>query len=337
MNPPSRAAAQPPSEGERFQRIFGSAFPQTILVTGATGFIGHHLVPVLLNDGHNVIILTRRPQQAASMYEGRARCIASMDELPKSFHLDAIINLAGARILGQRWTARRKKELLRSRIGLTQRLVAWIANAEHKPSLLMSASAIGYYGIQRIGDATILDETVPAQPIFMSDLCREWEAAASEATKYGVRVECMRFGLVLGKQGALPMMMIPILLGLGGSLGTGQQWLSWIHVDDVLGGMAHVWKEAAARLKEPGNAQTCFGVTNFTAPECVSQKTFSQTAARIWNRPAFFPTPAWPVRLALGEQADLLLEGQRIFPGRLSKEGFAFRYPDLASALQSLK
>lgn len=311
---------------------------QTVLVTGATGFIGQHLVRALLKDGHNVVVLTRQPKQAAWMYDGKVLCIESMGDLPPSFHIDVVINLAGARILGPRWTEQRKTVLCRSRIGLTQSVVDWIAHAAHKPSLFLSASAIGYYGIQKIGDQTILDETAAPQPIFMSDLCQEWETAAKAATKYGVQVECMRFGLVLGMQGALPMMLLPILLGLGGKLASGQQWLSWIHVEDVLRGIAHIWKQASTRAESNAlDSRSAAGVTNFTAPECITQKTFSETAARIWGRPCFFPTPGWPMRLALGEQADLLLEGQRVFPRRLQQEGFVFRYPDLAQALQSLR
>jgi len=305
---------------------------RTVLVTGATGFIGQQLVRALQQDGHAVIALTRQATQAAARFEGKVRCIESMDALPDTEAVDVVINLAGARILGPRWSEARKLLLRRSRIGLTRGVVDWIARARNKPFLLLSASAIGYYGIQRIGDATPLDESAPPRPMFMSDLCREWEASAMAAAQHGVQVECMRFGLVLGRQGALPMMLLPIRLGLGGSLGSGRQWLSWIHVDDVVGAIAHRWRQAAA-----GDSKGGSGATNFTAPECVSQLAFSQVAARILHRPCVIPTPAWPVRLALGEQADLLLEGQRVAPARLEREGFVFRYPGLAQALQSLK
>jgi uncharacterized protein (TIGR01777 family) len=306
---------------------------RSVLVTGATGFVGRNLVAALLADGQEVIALTRQPQTAAQTFEGKVRCIASMDELDAAARVDVVVNLAGARILGPRWTEARKEALRRSRIALTRRVVDWIARAEHKPFLFLSASAIGYYGIQRIGDATPLDENAPPQPMFMSDLCREWEEAAGAAARYGVQVECMRFGLVLGKGGALPMMLLPIRLGLGGRLGNGRQWLSWIHVDDVVRGMAHRWQQAV----KAGAPAAERGATNFTAPECVSQAAFSRTAARIWHRPAILPTPGWPMRLALGEQADLLLEGQRVVPARLEREGFVFRYPGLEQALRSLK
>jgi uncharacterized protein (TIGR01777 family) len=303
---------------------------RTVLVTGATGFVGQHLVRALLRDGHAVIALSRNPDEAARLFDGQVRCVGSMDSLTPADRIDVVVNLAGARILGPRWSEARKAALRRSRIGLTRQLVDWIARAGHKPFLLLNASAIGYYGIQRIGDESVLDESSPPQPVFMSDLCREWEAAAGEAAQYGVRVECMRFGLILGVGGALPAMLLPILLGFGGRLGSGRQWLSWIHVDDVVRGMAHRWRQA---LDQPAPG---IGVSNFTAPGCVTQAEFSRAAARIWRRPCFMPTPGWPMRLALGEQADLLLEGQRVAPRRLQSEGFVFRYPGIAQALASL-
>lgn len=304
-----------------------------VLVTGATGFIGQTLVQALLQDGHRVIALTRDTERANRLFGGEVRCIAAMDALPVDEQVDVIVNLAGSRILGQRWTAQRRAVLRASRIGLTGGVVDWIARARHRPRLLLSASAIGYYGIQAPGIDAQLTEAAPPQPMFMSDLCREWEEAAAAATQYGVQVECMRFGLVLGQQGALPMMLLPIRLGLGGRLGSGRQWLSWIHVDDVISGIAHRWRHAMNESSTGASA----GASNFTAPEQVTQAAFSQTAARIWRRPCFVPTPGWPLRLALGEQSDLLLEGQRVTPARLQREGFVFRYPDLAGALRSLR
>lgn len=305
---------------------------RSVLVTGATGFVGQHLVRALLQDGHTVFALSRQPEAAGRLFDGRVACVGSMDALPPEARIDVVVNLAGARILGPRWSAARKEALRRSRIGLTRQVVDWIGRADHKPFLLLNASAIGYYGIQRIGDEAELDESSPPQPVFMSDLCREWEEAAGRAAQYGVQVECMRLGLVVGVGGAVPMMLLPILLGLGGRLGSGRQWLSWIHVDDVVGGMAHRWRQALAEPR-PGTV----GASNFTAPECVTQLGFSEAAARTWRRPSFMPTPGWPLRLVLGEQSDLLLEGQRVAPRRLQREGFAFRYPGIAQALASLK
>ena len=306
---------------------------RTVLVTGATGFIGSMLVQALLADGHQVIVLTRDVDKATRLFDARVRPIGAMAALAVDEQVDIVINLAGSRILGQRWTAGRRQALRASRVKLTGGVVDWIARARHKPLLLLSASAIGYYGIQPQGDSAQLDETAPPQPIFMSDLCREWEEAAGAAAQYGVQVECMRFGLVLGRQGALPMMLLPIRLGLGGRLGSGRQWLSWIHVDDLIAGIAHRWLHALGQASTAASK----GASNFTAPEQVTQAAFSQIAARVWHRPCFMPTPGWPMRLALGEQADLLLEGQRVAPARLQREGFVFRYPDLDGALRSLR
>lgn len=297
------------------------------LITGATGFIGQRLVSALLRDGQQVTVLTRQPQQAPQLFDGPVECIASMDQLPPSRRIDVIINLAGARILGWRWTAARKAALRKSRVALTQKLVTWIAAAEHKPTLMLSGSAIGYYGVQLRGDDTVLTESAAPQPIFMSDLCREWEQAAQGATAHGVQVACMRFGLVLGRQGALPMLLLPIKLGLGGPLAGGTQWLSWIHVDDVIGAMAHLCQL---------DADADGGAYNFTAPQSLTQAQFSRVAASVLRRPYGLPTPGWPMRLALGEQADLLLEGQRVGPQRLLANGYVFRYPELEAALRSV-
>jgi hypothetical protein len=303
---------------------FGAA-KRSYLITGATGFIGQKLVRALLRDGQRVTVLTRQARQAAWQFDGQVDCISSMDQLPLSRRVDVVINLAGARVLGWRWTAARRAALRKSRVELTSKLVAWIARAEHKPALMLSASAIGYYGNQARGDASVLTESSAPQPIFMSDLCREWEEAALDAGKHGVQVALMRIGVVLGLQGALPMMLMPVKLGLGGPLAGGAQWQSWIHVDDVIGGMAHLCRSGGA------------GVYNFTAPGSLIQADFSRVAATVLGRPYGFPTPGWPMRLALGKQADLLLEGSRVAPVKLLASGFSFAHPTLEGALRSFK
>ena len=311
---------------------FGDA-EMNVLVTGGTGFIGQLLIRSLLADGKSVTLLTRSPKSAAWQFDGKVCCISSMSELPATRTFDIIINLAGARILAWRWTAARKTFLRKSRIDLTQTVIDWIAVAQHKPKLFISTSAIGFYGIQRQGDDTRLTESSPPQSIFMSQLCQDWEAAAQRASNYGVHVIVMRLGLVLGRQGALPMMMLPIKLGLGGPLGGGRQWLSWIHIHDVIRGIAFLCNTSAQ--KKP--ASEAVDAYNFTTPEPVTQKQFSQTAAKVHHRPCLFPTPGFPMRLALGEQSDLLLEGQRVVPARLQASGFTFAYPDLRIALENLK
>jgi hypothetical protein len=304
---------------------------EQVLVTGATGFIGQQLVHALLADGHQITALTRNPKATAWLFDGKVRCIASMEELAPSRRIDVIVNLAGARVLGWRWTAARQAALRRSRIDLTQKLVAWIVGAEHKPRLLLSASAIGYYGIQAKGDNTVLNENSPPQAIFMSKLCQDWECAAGAASISGVRVACMRLGLVFGEQGPLPMMLMPFKLGVGGKVGRGKQWLSWIHVRDVLRGMAHIW-----RADSVSPMTDTVQVYNFTAPQSVTQEQFSRVASKVLHRPCLLPIPGWTMRLVLGKQADLLLEGQRVAPTRLQAAGFSFDYPDLKGALQSV-
>ena len=302
--------------------------PEQVLVTGATGFIGQLLVRALLANGKQVTVLTRNPVSAGKLFGGKVRCVAALNILPPQCHFDVIVNLAGARILGARWSAHRKAVLRQSRIGLTQTVIDWIARAPTKPRLLLSASAIGNYGIQAQGDDAGLTESSPGQAIFMSQLCQEWEQAAAQASQFGVAVRLMRFGFVLGKQGSLPLMMLPVRLGLGGALGSGAQWLSWIHVEDILGAMAFLWNR-------PELAQPVLAF-NFTAPQAVHQKQFMQIAANVLHRPCLLTTPALPVRLLLGEQAALLLEGQRVVPAALQALGFEFAYPQLKPALKNL-
>lgn len=313
--------------------------PAAVLVTGGTGFIGQRLVRALRRDGHSVTLLTRNPSKAAKLFDDdQISCISSMQALPASKVIDVIINLAGARIIGLPWTESRKQTLRDSRIGLTHTLIEWIARADTKPALLLSASAIGYYGIQQQGDDSWLTETSPTQSIFMASLCHDWEAEAHRAADYGVSVACMRFGMVWGDGGALPMMLLPIKLGLGGRLGSGRQWLSWIHIDDLLRAIAHLWQQHYQPQSKTQNQPQAAGIHsyNFTAPEALTQFAFSKLAAQLLHRPCFMPTPAWPMRLLLGEQADILLEGQRVMPAQLQHTGFHFQYPSAEAALRQL-
>ena len=309
---------------------FGAG-PAHVLVTGGTGFIGRLLIEALRTDGHSVSVWTRNATAAAQVFGAGVRCVGRLEEIPPARPVDVIVNLAGAPVIGPRWTTHRRTELLASREGLTQTLVEWIGTRAVKPWLMLSGSAIGYYGVQSQDAAAELTESSPPQDIFMSRLCQRWEAAAHAAAQHGVRVACLRFGLVLGHGGALPKLLAPIRLGVGGRLGTGRQCTSWIHVNDIVRGMAHVWR-IAAQPDAASNPQAY----NFTAPGHLSQEAFARTAAQVLRRPFWMPTPAWPVRLALGEQADVLLEGQRVVPSHLERTGFRFRFPDAASALRDL-
>lgn len=318
------------------QAIAFGTQPQHVLVTGGTGFVGQLLVRQLLASGHAVTVLSRSPKAAAWQFGGAVRCVARPEDVPAATPVQVVINLAGARILGWRWTARRRARLLQSRVGLTQRLTAWLAALPpaQRPWLLLSASAIGYYGVQPLGDDTGLAESAPPQPIFMSELCQQWEAAAAQAAPLGVRVALLRLGFVLGQQGSLPLMLLPVQLGMGGPLGSGRQWLSWVHVHDVLRAFAHVWTQAEARQRAA--APVDVQAWNVTAPEPLSQADFTRTAARVLRRPFWLPTPGAPMRALLGEQADLLLQGQRVLPERLLACGFQFTYPNTRAALTDL-
>lgn len=307
--------------------------PEHILVTGATGFIGQRLVRALLADGHRVSALTRRPARARQLLGGAVRCVGDFGELDHAdAPVDGIVNLAGAPVLGPRWGQARRAALQESRAGLTRRLVAWIAAARHRPTLMLSGSAVGYYGIQDQDDPAALTEASPPQDIFMSRMCREWEEAAHGARAYGTTVACLRLAVVLGRDGgALPRLMLPIRLGLGGPLGSGRQQLSWVHLDDVLGAMAHLW-----RRQRDATDTVLAGAYNLSAPDPVAQRDFSRTAAALVHRPCVMPTPAWLMRALLGEQAQLLTEGQRVLPVRLLADGFTFRHPALRGALAGL-
>ena len=303
--------------------------PQQVLITGGTGFIGQELCRALLADGHSVTLLVRDPIKAAYLYNGQVRCIRSMAELNRASRLDVFINLAGEPIVGPRWTAARKEQLIASRVRTTESLVDWIVHARHKPRLLISTSAVGYYGIQVPGDAAMLTESSPGQPLFVSELCRRWESAALAANKHGVPVAVLRLGLVFGHHGVLPALVRPFLFGVGGRIGRGEQSVSWVHIEDVLGVIAHLMTNP-----DPKRAS---GTYNVTAPHCVSQAILAKLIGRVWHRPSAIALPAVVLRLMLGEQATLMLDGQKVYPRKLEEGAYRFRFPRLETALLDLK
>ncbi len=293
-----------------------------ILVTGGTGLIGRKLCPALLKAGHQVTVLSRRPQAVATLCGNAVRAIASLDEWSPAQHFDAVINLAGEPIVDAHWTPQRKQRLWASRVTLTEQLVARIAAAQQKPVLLLSGSAIGYYGDC---GARRLDESAASGSDFGAQLCAAWEAAAQGAAAFGVSVCLLRTGLVLSRDGGLlNKMRLPFSLGLGARLGDGRQWMSWIHVDDYI---AIVLRLLAANANVGG-------AVNMTAPEPVTNAEFTATLARVLHRPAIFFAPAALLKLALGERAILLLGGQRVLPARAEAMGFGFAHRTLDDALR---
>lgn len=306
--------------------------PQRLLVTGGTGFIGTALCRALLRDGHAITLLTRNPGKATDLFGLGVQTVQNFSALDPATHFDVVVNLAGEPIVGSRWTDARKAVLHASRRDLTRSLVEWIAGAHCKPRLMISGSAIGYYGVQPLGDACSLSEDAPAQDIFMSQICQDWESSAQAVQQLGVALAILRLGIVLGPcslgQGALPKMLLPIRLGLSGVLGHGQQVVSWVHLADVLGAIAHVMRRSGAQAK---------GVFNLTAPESCTQQEFVRVASRVLKRRWALPVaaPSWVLQGLLGEQAALLLQGQRVFPTHLQNTGYNFVFPQLEPALKS--
>jgi len=254
--------------------------------------------------------------------------VTTLNELSPETEFDVVVNLAGERIMGPRWTAERCKKLVASRIDTTRAVVAWLTRAARKPRLMISASAVGYYGVQPQDDPTALTEDAPRRADFLSDLCRQWEDVARGAGECGIALAVLRFGVVLGHQGALPAMRMPFKLGLGGPIGSGCQVMSWVHIDDVVGAIAHL-------MANP-DANGLRGIYNVTSPNPVTQAEFARTLARVLHRPAIIKLPAPLVRAAWGAQATMLVDGQRVVPAKLLQAGYHFRFAELDTALRDL-
>ena len=293
-----------------------------ILITGGTGLIGRALCAALLRDGHALTVLSRKPQSVAAKCGPAVRAMGSLDEWRPEQNFDAVINLAGEPIADAAWTTARKKILWQSRVTLTEQLVHRMVTAQKRPSVLLSGSAIGYYG--DCGDAA-QDEACNVGSDFGAQLCAAWETAALKAGQSDVRVYLLRTGLVVSAEGGLlAKMRLPFSFGLGARLGNGQQWMSWIHIDDYV---------AIVRLLL--TKVDVEGPVNMTAPEAVTNAGFTATLAKALHRPAFLAAPAGVLKLALGERSILLLGGQRVVPAKVLAMGYAFAHATLDDALRS--
>jgi uncharacterized protein (TIGR01777 family) len=296
---------------------------RSVLVTGGTGFIGRRLVAALVAAGHEVTVLTRDRGNAASL-PAPLRIVTSLDQIPDEARIDAIVNLAGEPIADGLWTRQKRLHIVRSRLYVTRAVLALIARLQTPPEVLVNGSAIGWYGLR--GDE-VLDEMSEGRPCFSRDVCVRWEREAIPATRLGVRVVCLRTGLVLAADGGvLSRMLTPFELGLGGRFGSGRQWMSWIHRDDLVRLIVHA-------IATPSLA----GPLNGTAPQPVRNRDLTAALGRALARPPLLPVPAAPLRLVLGDFADeLLLGGQNVMPMAALRSGFQFTYPTIYDALGSI-
>ncbi|HEY9118135.1 MAG TPA: TIGR01777 family oxidoreductase [Marinobacter sp.] len=292
-----------------------------ILMTGGTGFIGQSLCQKLIADGHTLTVLSRQPTQNVQAVCGRVEAVNNLDQLRGNEGFEAVINLAGEGIAEKRWSETRKQELRDSRIALTDQLVDVIRSWKTLPAVLVSGSAVGFYGDQ--GSSHQVTEDTPPHDEFTHRLCSDWEQAALRLDPAGVRVCLSRTGVVAGPGGGfLQRMLLPFKLGLGGRLGSGEQYMPWVHREDVV--------EALVWMMETDTAR---GAYNVVSPNPVTNRQFTKCLAGVLGRPAIFPAPAPVLKIALGEMSRLLLTGQKAVPARLQAEGFEFRFPDLSPAL----
>lgn len=299
-----------------------------VLVAGGTGFIGSTLVRRLSRDGHTVILLSRHPHSVRDLdakliqiEEWDGRTVGHWVDRLES--VDGIVNLAGESIGARRWTEARKAVLVTSRVEPTRALVSGVRLLKKRPAVLVNASAVGYYGDVESGDVT---ESHSAGNDFLASLCKQWEGEAQKAEEFGIRVVRLRFGVVLEKGGgALEKMILPFRFFVGGPLGSGGQWLPWVHRDDVIGAIIF-------SLQSPNIS----GPVNVSAPDQVTMREFSRALGRTMHRPSWARVPAFVLRTVLGEMAGTVLTGQRAVPRKLEDAGYAFRYPKLNEALRAI-
>ncbi|HEY9648055.1 MAG TPA: TIGR01777 family oxidoreductase [Chroococcidiopsis sp.] len=302
-----------------------------VAITGATGFVGTGLVERLHADGHSIVVLTRNVEHAQRVFPASAWArvelvrytpLESGDWQKAIAGCDGVVNLAGAPIADSRWTAERKQEILASRQIGTRKIVEAIAQANPKPTVLVNSSAVGYYGTS---ETARFDETSAPGQDFLAEVCQAWEAEAQAVKESGTRLVIIRTGIVLGMGGALGKMLPPFQMFAGGPIGSGRQWFSWIHRDDLVSLMV-------AALTNPQMS----GVYNGTAPTPVRMAEFCQALGEVINRPSWLPVPDFALYALLGEAAEVVLQGQQVVPTRSPAAGFSYQYSTVKPALASI-
>ncbi|MGM3175285.1 TIGR01777 family oxidoreductase [Dickeya lacustris] len=294
-----------------------------LLITGGTGLIGRHLIARLLSLSHQVTVVTRSPERARRLLGNQADYWPGLDGRHSLDGFDGVINLAGEPIADKRWTRVQKERLCQSRWDITQQLAQLIRQSATPPAVFLSGSAVGYYGDQ--GQALVTEDEPPHHD-FTHELCARWEALALEAESDKTRVCLLRTGIVLSRDGGALAKMLPVFrLGLGGPIGSGRQYLPWIHIDDMTNAILYLLDNPILR-----------GPFNMVSPYPARNEKFSAMLANALNRPGFMRTPGWVLQLLMGEAATLLLGGQRAIPQRLEKAGFGFRFFELEEAIDNL-
>jgi uncharacterized protein (TIGR01777 family) len=302
-----------------------------VAVTGATGFVGQRLIERLQANGHAIVALVRSPDKAAKLFPKsqfpNLERVTYQSQVSGAWQqalsgCDGVVNLAGEPLVGERWTPKRKQAIIDSRVIGTQKIVEGIAAATLKPTVLVNASAIGYYGTS---ETAVFDESSPPGQDFLAEVCQAWEKSAQTVTATDTRLVIFRLGIVLGRGGALAKMLPPFQLFAGGPLGTGQQWFSWVHQDDLVNFILEALTDTSKS-----------GVYNATAPHPVRMKELCDTLARVLHRPSWLPVPNFALELLLGEAAELVLKGQNVQPQKTQSAGFQYQYSTLEAALQQI-
>jgi uncharacterized protein (TIGR01777 family) len=302
-----------------------------VAITGATGFVGSRLVERLQKQGMKVLVLTRNTNRAQKLFPTTAYPNVEITAYTPTISgawqdqiasVEGVVNLAGAPISEGRWTTERKQSILDSRKLTTQKIVEAIINSTTKPKILVNASAVGYYGTSP--NATF-NENSPSGRDFLAQVCQDWEAEALKVASGGVRLVILRFGIVLGMGGALAKMIPPFKLFAGGPIGSGEQWFSWIYIDDVVN-----------LILQALTTEQMSGVYNATAPHPVRMAELSTTMGEVMNRPSWLPVPAFAIEAMLGDGAVVVLEGQKVLPQRTLSSGFQYKYSQLKPALEEI-